>query len=36
LTDRPATLTLDGSMQRAREQDSNLFFAIFGARVFAR
>jgi hypothetical protein len=32
-----ATLTLDHSMQRAREHGRDLFFfAILGARVFAR
>jgi hypothetical protein len=36
LTDRASDPTLDGSMQRAREHRSNFFFAILGARVFAR
>jgi hypothetical protein len=37
LTDRVETLTLGHLMQRAREHGSGLFFfAILGARVFAR
>jgi hypothetical protein len=36
LTDRASARTLDGSMQLAPENRNNSFFAILGARVFAR